>query len=120
MHCLPCRPACSCLPAVLAVHPSRRVKRRWALLASNPPRDNPADGAPRLHHPQAPCPRWWSGGPLSSPPWTPELCLQNAPLPLPRHHPSPQALASTRSRQTTLVDRRRRLVVQRLVRPLLV
>jgi len=30
---------------------SRRVKRRWALRARNPPRDNPAAGAPLVHPP---------------------------------------------------------------------
>jgi hypothetical protein len=30
----------------LAVSPWRRVKRRRALLASNPPRDNPVEGTP--------------------------------------------------------------------------
>src|SRR5688572_4682379 len=37
-------------PTTLKVVP-RRAKQRWALLASNPPRDSPADGAPMVHLP---------------------------------------------------------------------
>ena len=46
---LPHWATCSCLSAAVAVHPSRRVKRRRALLASNPPRDSPVEGVPKGH-----------------------------------------------------------------------
>src|ERR1700740_2047675 len=60
-----------------------RAKQRWALLASNPPRDSPADGAPRAPVPRAAA----TARGLLPRPRTPELCLPKRTVTAPTRSP---------------------------------
>jgi hypothetical protein len=75
-----------CSRRPLRFRSTSRVKRSRALLASNPTRDRPADGAPRAS-PEDPRPRWWTGVCFFVAHWTPELCLENASSAV--HRPAP-------------------------------
>ena len=88
--------AWSCPRRPLRLRSTRRVKRSRALLASNPTRDNPADGAPMASH-EDPRPRWWTGVCFFHAHWTPELCLENASSALPPTRAAHRGLPALRS-----------------------